>query len=190
MAQTVGRRRNTEIDTAVLAAAAELLDEVGYMQLSISGVAARAGVHKPALYRRWRSKALLVVDVLLATLPPMEAPDTGDMHGDLLALLRSMREAYSLTQHRQTLLGLLADLAEDPAASDVFHARFTNLRGAALLRVLERARERGEYDGTVSATAVNAILEGPLLHSCLMTEREITDELLALVAQAVCGLLG
>ena len=55
-----GRPRDQRIDDAVLAATAELLQEVGYAGLSIAAVAARAGTHKPAIYRRWPTKAQLV----------------------------------------------------------------------------------------------------------------------------------
>ena len=55
-----GRPRNPQIDEDVLRAAAELVVEVGYADLTIAAIAARAGTSKPAIYRRWPSKAHLV----------------------------------------------------------------------------------------------------------------------------------
>jgi AcrR family transcriptional regulator len=105
-----GRPRDDSIDAAVLAAAAAILDQVGYPRLSVAAVAARAGVHKPALYRRWRSKPMLVIDVLATTLPTVLFPDTGTLRGDLEAGVQTLRYTWSAPRIRQTFLGLFADL--------------------------------------------------------------------------------
>ncbi|HSS10967.1 MAG TPA: helix-turn-helix domain-containing protein, partial [Acidimicrobiales bacterium] len=60
----VGRPRDPHVDKAILSAALDLLIEDGFPRLSIEGVAARAGVGKAAIYRRWDSKTSLVVDAI------------------------------------------------------------------------------------------------------------------------------
>ncbi len=78
-----GRPRCEEADKKILRAAYELLDEVGFMDLTIEGVAARAGVGKPTIYRRWSTKAQLAMDAFLSAVTPEIAfPDTGSVKED------------------------------------------------------------------------------------------------------------
>ncbi len=65
-----GRPRCEEAHKKILKAAYELLDEVGFMDLTIEGVAARAEVGKPTIYRRWKTKAQLAMDAFLSGVSP------------------------------------------------------------------------------------------------------------------------
>src|SRR5437588_13131394 len=84
-----GRPRNADTDSAILAATCELLVDNGYGRLSMEAVAARSGVGKPTLYRRWSSKAALVADAVVAILSAdapaaaMALPYTGEVDRDL-----------------------------------------------------------------------------------------------------------
>ncbi|MEK8143385.1 helix-turn-helix domain-containing protein [Streptomyces sp. M10(2022)] len=90
-ARRPGRPRNATADLAILEATRDLIIENGYARLSMEGVAARTGVGKPTVYRRWSSKGALVADALrhsiLAAAPGHAAapPDTGDIERDLRA---------------------------------------------------------------------------------------------------------
>jgi AcrR family transcriptional regulator len=182
-----GRPRDESIDAAVLAAAAAVLDEVGYPRLSVAAVAARAGVHKPALYRRWRSKPLLVIDVLATTLPPLLFPDTGTLRGDLEAGVHSLRDTWSAPRIRQTFLGLFADLMGDPEANQSFHTRVLRTRGSSLHEVLARARQRDEAGAALDSATVASLLEGPLMHRVLLDEHPIDEALVSTVIAAICA---
>jgi AcrR family transcriptional regulator len=86
-----GRRRDPSRDEAILAATLALFGEVGYAGVSIEGVAARAGVGKATIYRRYASKAQLVVEaVRVGACLGDHLPDTGDVRSDLEAMLRTM----------------------------------------------------------------------------------------------------
>lgn len=80
-----GRPRDPRVDEAVLAAALEVLAEDGYARLTIEGVAQRAGVARTSVYRRWPTKASLVLDAVikLGLAEGPQVPDTGSLHGDM-----------------------------------------------------------------------------------------------------------
>src|SRR6516165_9256026 len=78
-----GRPRDPRIDSAVLRATVELLAETGYSGLLVSAIAERAGTSKPAIYRRWPSKAHLVHEAVFPIGEATEIPDTGSLPGDL-----------------------------------------------------------------------------------------------------------
>ena len=81
-----GRPRNESYDGSILDAAMAILLEDGYPGLTIDGVAARANVGRPTIYRRWSSKPALVVAALARSTGLAPAPDTGSFRGDLLAV--------------------------------------------------------------------------------------------------------
>src|SRR4051794_4702288 len=78
-----GRPRDARCDEAILHATLELLVEADAGSLSIDGVAARAGVGKATIYRRWNSKEALLLEALSSDTSIIEAPDTGTLRGDL-----------------------------------------------------------------------------------------------------------
>jgi AcrR family transcriptional regulator len=85
------RRRGQALESAITEAVLALLGEIGYEAVTMEGIAARARTGKAALYRRWASKADLVVDVLARCLAPMDdLPDHGNVRDDLLAVLRRL----------------------------------------------------------------------------------------------------
>src|SRR5437764_14983756 len=94
---TIGRPRSAEADDAIRRATLELLAEVGYAGLTMSGVAATAGVSTATLYRRWRSKVELVVGVLQAKSEERPVPDTGTLDGDCRAILHNIVDAVRAT---------------------------------------------------------------------------------------------
>ena len=91
-----GRPRNPLIDEAVLQAAAELVVEVGYADLTIAAIAERAGTSKPAIYRRWPSKAHLVHEAAFRDDDEqLSLPDTGVLRDDLAEMLRRTSAAFA-----------------------------------------------------------------------------------------------
>jgi AcrR family transcriptional regulator len=128
----------------IVEAAASLLAEVGYDGLSMEAVAARAGAGKAAIYRRWPGKAALVLDTVRSRkLPLGDAPDTGTLRGDLMALflaLQAQLEGNALDH----LSGVLVALRSDPELAQAVHEQFTAAWERGVHRIVERAVERGE----------------------------------------------
>jgi AcrR family transcriptional regulator len=138
------RRRGVVLEEAILRAAAEELAEVGYPGLTMDRVAKRAGTNKNAIYRRWPNRAALGVAAYrhLAT-SSVELPDTGELRGDALELLRRGNRTWS-SPLGDVLRGLLAGIADDPELLAQVQERSADGGSAMWLTVLGRAVARGE----------------------------------------------
>jgi len=138
------RRRGDALVAAILAAAIEELREGGYAALTMDAVARRAGASKASLYRRWETRAALVMDAVYRLAPlPADIPDTGELRGDLLAVLR--RTAAVLEGPAGTAFrGLLAEALPDPARVREMKARSQGRNRQLMAEVLRRAVARGE----------------------------------------------
>jgi AcrR family transcriptional regulator len=141
---TGSRRRGEELEHALLTAAwAELLD-VGYPKLTMENVAARAGTSKPVIYRRWPTKAKLVIAALAHNAPLQESEiDTGSLRGDLLELVGRGIEQFRRAPG-DTLPGLIADTFGEPDVFEKLRRRDQDETVELIRPFLTRAVERGE----------------------------------------------
>ena len=142
--QQRGRPLDRSRDPAILAAALEVLSEVGYDRLTMDMVAARARAGKAALYRRWSSKAELVVDALALHHSALLEPDTGSLLGDLEALLEQGQPAQDDYLGTSIVAGLATACGRDPGLARALNDRFLETGHRVLRLVLERAVARGE----------------------------------------------
>lgn len=140
-----GRARDDSRDPEILRAAAELLGEVGYDRLTMDAVAALARAGKATLYRRWPSKAELVVDAVICTADRPEAvlPDTGSLAGDLRALAAAVAKEPDGMRDR-IMAGLVTALPQHPDLASVVRDRLTAPRLALMRAVFDQAVARGE----------------------------------------------
>ena len=140
---TATRRRGEELEAAIHRAVFDEVTDVGYAGLTFAGVAARAGTSKPVLYRRWPTKAEMVFAAVLWTAQQGELrfPDTGDLAGDIVGMLTTLRGFFSRLG-RHTVLGLLLELDDD--GSERLQAALFARSGEWLEPLLARARARGE----------------------------------------------
>ena len=146
--RSASRRRGRALEQALLDAAWEELAEAGYANVTMEGVAARAGTSKPVLYRRWPSRAELVIAAVRAHLPevtPASIPDTGSLRGDLAAALAVASRWYD-GPVRQALHGVMSDFYRDPQLSGSLHADIFGNAAKVMPVILRRAGERGEVD--------------------------------------------
>ncbi|MGW5847657.1 TetR/AcrR family transcriptional regulator [Streptomyces sp. NPDC055254] len=151
-----GRPRDPRSHEAIITAATELVVEVGYAATSIGAVAARAGVGKDTVYRRWRGKPELVFEAVFTTTDHAPVPDTGTLAGDLTALLRGLVDEFRAPAAAAALPGLLADFAADPALKARIRSDFLALSKERLLIVFERAVARGQI---AADTPVDLVLD-------------------------------
>ena len=107
--------RSAEPTTAILTATRALLAERGWADLTIAEVAARAGVAKTTLYRRWPGKADLVVDAMAELFSHLEVVDRGSMLQDALATVAQYVELLQLPETQAALLALAAEADRDPS---------------------------------------------------------------------------
>ncbi|WP_242579494.1 TetR/AcrR family transcriptional regulator [Streptomyces sp. MST-110588] len=180
------RRRGAELEAALLEAAWDELRAVGYERLSYEAVAGRAGTSRPVLYRRWPTKRELVLAALRHQAPPLPdaPPDTGDLRGDVLALLRLVvRRMRELAPVREVLA---AEQGQAPELSVYLASRNQGPGHDWMRTVLERAERRGEA-GAVDALPGRLVSLPVVLvvHELFMARRtpdeaeleEIVDEL-------------
>ncbi|MCS7484422.1 TetR/AcrR family transcriptional regulator [Umezawaea endophytica] len=134
------RRRGAALEEAILQAAVEELTESGYPGLTMDRVAKRAGTNKNAIYRRWPNRAALGIAAYhRLTTTTVEVPDTGELRGDVLELLRMANRTWS-SPYGEILRGLLAD----PDLLERMRERSTDDGAWMWLTVLGRAVARGE----------------------------------------------
>ncbi|MGA4837862.1 TetR/AcrR family transcriptional regulator [Streptomyces sp. G45] len=170
-----GRPRSAGVDRAVGRATLELLAETGYAGLRMDAVAARAGVGKAALYRRWPSKAALVLRHLVADLAPRTPVDTGGLRGDLRVLARDTVTRMTHPRVRPVLPELLTELVRDPALQQVFADACLIPERDAVRAVAERAVARGKLRRAPDVEWAHAQLTGPVF-VWLHLLRERADE--------------
>jgi AcrR family transcriptional regulator len=184
-----GRPRERRVDDALRQATRELLAEVGYAALSVEGVAARAGVGKAAVYRRFRSKAELVFASAVhgPDLPPPR--DTGTLRGDLAVLAEGILGSLTTPVSAEAVPGLLADLAKQPEIARRFQATFIQHEQVRVETILERARSRGELRESPDPALVHALLLGPLFAWLFLLRRpparDLGERLADLAARAL-----
>jgi AcrR family transcriptional regulator len=184
-----GRPRSVEADVAIREATVDLLATDGYANLTMSGVAARAGVSTATLYRRWRSKLDLVVDVLIARAEETPVPDTGSLEGDCRAVVHALVDKARTSQSTPLLAGLVGEIGRNPELADALRASLIGPRRAALNEVFARAADRGELRPGVDVDLAADLLFGPLYHRLLFTGAAVTprvaDKLADLVLRAI-----
>ena len=146
-----GRPRDPRIDGAVLRATVELLAETGYSGLLVSAIAERAGTSKPAIYRRWPSKAHLVHEAVFPIGEATEIPDTGSLPGDLREMVWRTMNVLTTPAVRAALPGLVGEMAADPTLHSALLERFAGIITGGLAERLERAAARGEVRSDVTA---------------------------------------
>jgi AcrR family transcriptional regulator len=138
------RRYGAELENAILRAAAEELIESGYAGLTMDRVARRGGTNKNTIYRRWPSRAALGIaayrQLAVAAAPN---PDTGELRGDALELLRRVNRNWS-SPTGAILRALLAGARDDPQLLAQLQEHSTDVGSAAWLAILARAVARGE----------------------------------------------
>jgi AcrR family transcriptional regulator len=147
----------------ILDAALEVLADVGYDRLTMDAVAQRAKASKATLYRRWNSKAKLVVEALAHTKPAPAIPDTGSLRGDLLGAFCGMG---GLTDHdtTATLGAVLTAVSTDREFAAEFREQVVAPKARVSRVVFERARDRGELRDDIDLDIVVPALAGIVLH--------------------------
>lgn len=142
------RRLDASRDVAIFRAALDGLTDVGYDRLTMDEIASRAHASKATLYRRWPSKAALVIDAIVAQREaggPIQLPDTGSLKGDIDAIVAALPERDSHTgQQYALLLGLVNAASHDQALQDAFSANVLGRPRRLIRQLLERAVSRGE----------------------------------------------
>src|SRR5690606_1582580 len=136
---------------------------VGYARMSIEGIARRAGVGKTAVYRRWRSKLHLVLDLVSAlAVQGLPAPDTGSLEGDLRLLYEVTARALRHPVASQILPDLQAEAARNPEIADALQKALREGQDGVALGIVTAAQGRGELRPGLDHALALALISGPL----------------------------
>ncbi|MCZ8377478.1 TetR/AcrR family transcriptional regulator [Mycobacterium sp. CPCC 205372] len=167
MTTDLGRPRNPRIDTAVLEATVDLLGRTGYAALSVDAIARRAGTSKPAIYRRWPSKAHLVHEAAFPLDAAVELPATGSLPDDVREMVRRTAAVLTTPAAQAALPGLIGEMAADPTLHTALLERFGDILGRGLSERLADAAARGEARPDVTAGDLTEAIAGITLLALL-----------------------
>jgi len=174
-----GRPRSAGADEAILTAARELLAERGWEGMTLGDVAARAGVAKTTLYRRWSGKADLVVDAMAQLFATLHAVNAGSARADATSTIKELIKLLALPETQCSVLALAAQAARDP-----------KLRAAMREKIIERSRDvvregasysaaRGETNAKVDdPDLMFDIIAGTMFHRLLIAGDPVDDDYL------------
>ena len=175
MSTDLGRPRNPRIDSAVLDATVALVGETGYAALSVDAIARRARTSKPAIYRRWPSKAHLVHEAVFPIDATSELPDTGSLAGDVREMLRRTVAVLSTPAARAALPGLVGEMAADLTLHAALLARFDAILSRGITARLQDAAARGEVRPDVTAADLVEAVAG-IAFLALLTRATTLDD--------------
>lgn len=162
-------------ETELLAVTLQLLQEHGYDRLTVDAVAATARASKATVYRRWPSKAELVLAALIESIRQVAVPpETGTLRGDLLRLGELV--SRETLQHASTIRAVLVETSRNPALNDVMQHEFIDQRKALIRHVLQQAVDRGEIDGAAINDELWDLMPGYLIFRTIIQDRPPTTQ--------------
>lgn len=170
-----GRHPSPDTEEAILEATREILAKEGVQGLTIEGVAARSGVAKTTIYRRWRSKHELALAVLIAMVEQQvqSSHDLGDTRAELIAFVNRAIKILNSTLMGRVMQGLVSDFAADPELAKAFRQRVVTRRVEELTRILERAIDRGSIRRDADIEIANELLFGPVYYRLFLSGKPL-----------------
>lgn len=162
-----GRQRCEHSKEAILSAVLALLHKMPLRDITIEGIARKAGVGKATIYKWWPSKAHVALDAFLAKSNRMAPnPDTGSAEGDFREQLYKLFKFYSSPSGR--MLGqFIAEGQSDPEFASLFLERFLKPRRELVGIIFDRGRSRGEIDAKLDRELVLDLIYGPAIYRLL-----------------------
>ena len=143
----------------------------------MEAVAAKSGVSKVTIYRRWPSKGALALEVLLEFQDLGLAPDTGTPRGDLIAIVRRLHLGLAHPTATAIIPGLATDMARDSTLAQAFRDRFVAPRRQSLRGAIERAVLRGDVPIDVDEDLLIDLLIGPFYYRIFITGHRVEPDL-------------
>jgi len=163
----VGRPRSTQSHQAILRATLELLAEVGFDAMSIEAIAARAGVGKTTIYRRYTCKEELVADAIENVREEVLIPNTGNLWGDIDALIENAAQITLSPLGRQTVAMIISSASSNSQFAQIYWTKYLQPRRQAFAIVLERAKARSEIQNEIAPDLVFDIMSGVMLYALI-----------------------
>jgi AcrR family transcriptional regulator len=164
-----GRPRSERAHQSILQATMELLLEQGFAEMSVEGVASRAGVGKATIYRRWPSKAELVAEAIGSfSHKDLRPVDTGSVRDDLAELGRQAFHTKEAGEVTTIMLKLMSERARHPDLQAAFMRRVVEPRRRVVAEVLERGVARGELRPDLDVELLTDVLSGVISYRIMV----------------------
>lgn len=162
-----GRPRSAQSHQAMLQATLELLAEVGFEAMSMDAIAARAGIGKTTIYRRYTGKEELVADAIESVREEILIPDTGNLWGDIDALIENAAQITLSPLGRQTIAMIISSASSNPEFAQIYWTKYLQPRRQAFAVVLERAKARNEVQANLDPGLVFDVMSGIMLYALI-----------------------
>lgn len=184
------RRRNQRSHQAIRKAAAELLDEVGYADMTVQDIAARAGVSNKTIYRWWSNKAAVVMEAFAQqTANIIDVPNTGNLRDDLLTFVRGSFVVHRTMKFGATIANLVAAIQSDTVLALAFREQFIAQRRIAVRQIFEQAIKRGELGENIDLEMAIDGVYAPIFYRLLVGHAPLDEEFAEkLVNQLLSGI--
>jgi AcrR family transcriptional regulator len=188
---TNARRSGPDLTEAIMRTTLDLGQELGYAKLSIEAIAARAGVGKHTVYRRWPSKGALLLDSLLSlSQSALDYPDTGDVVADLRKQICAAVDLLSTAPFRPLFQAMIGEAQHDPGVASALNERFIAPQASKTVARLKSAREQGQLAPEFDLDLAMAILSGPLYFRLLITQEPLTHAYVERILDALFAGMG
>jgi AcrR family transcriptional regulator len=176
--------RTARTTEAVFAAVVAELSARDYADISVESVAARAGVHKTTVYRRWGSKAEIIRQALIsAASSRIQVPDTGSADTDLRMLARAVQAVLSVPEGAAITRALIVGAMSSPEVAELME-QFWAARLEAISVIVDRAIRRGEIAAGTDPAAFMHSMAAPLFYQLLVARAPVTERDADLAAAA------
>ncbi len=179
-----GRPRSVETDRAILDATRAALVDLGWGKLTMGEVAARAGVAKTTLYRRWANKNELVVDAVAVLFDELELPDRGCLQADIEGVVLQFGALLARPETKTALMAVVAESTTDDALRERIRSAIVDRQKRLVVLGRERAQVRGELppdtpgtDGALAAARtvglIFDLIAGAIVHRTLVSAEPV-----------------
>lgn len=133
--------------------------------MSIDAIAARAGVGKPTIYRRYKGKEELVADAIESFREEVVLPDTGNLWSDIDALIKNAAQITLSPLGRQTVAMIISSASSNPEFARIYWTKYLQPRRQSFAVVIERAKVRNEIQADLDPDLVFDAISGIMLYA-------------------------
>jgi AcrR family transcriptional regulator len=158
-----GRPRDAGVDDAVIEAALDLVAEVGPAAVTIDAIAARAGVSKAAIYRRWDGKESLIVAGVTKRIGGLQLPDDGPIRDVLISTLERLSEFFSVSKAGTVFPWLFGEVANRTEIGKSYITHVIQPRRSRLVGLIQGAIDDGELRSGLDAELCADMVLGPII---------------------------
>lgn len=172
----LGRPRSEATKKAILTASYELLLDNGFKNVTIEGIAERAGVSKATIYKWWSNKAAVVLDgYFAATESLLQVPDTGSVKEDLFIQVNNLA-AFITSPKGKVITELIAEGQFDNNVAKEYQKRYFTPRRLIVKHILERGLDRGELIQDLNIELSIDLIFAPVFYRLLITGETIDPD--------------